>query len=66
MEQENTVHKKILYIRCFKLTKNKNDVSSIVLNQILLYDFELTKRSVGLVKEKEEKDQKEQEQEERR
>ncbi len=43
MEQENTVHK-LRWLRCFKLTKNKNDVSSIVLKEILLYDFELTKK----------------------
>ena len=42
MEQENTVHKP-RWLRCFKLTKNKNDVSSIVLKEILLYDFELTR-----------------------
>ncbi len=49
MEQENAVHKP-RWLRYFKFSKKKNAVSSIVLKEIVLYDFELTKN--GALKKK--------------
>ncbi len=49
MEQENAIHKP-RWLRYFKLSKKKTAVSSIVLKEIVLYDFELTKN--GALKKK--------------
>ncbi len=46
MEQENAVHKP----RWLRYFKKKNAVSSIVLKEVVLYDFELTKN--GALKKK--------------
>ncbi len=42
MEQENAVHQP-RWLRYVKLFMKKNAVSSIMLNKILFYDFELAK-----------------------